>query len=87
MSNISMGQKTVITGSVTDGDGFGMPSVNIVFVGSTIGTITDIDGNYRIETNKAGDSLQASFIGFIASVKPVVYGQEQRLDFTLLELI
>lgn len=82
-----MGQKTVIYGQVEDGDGFGMPSVNLVFIGSSIGTITDIDGRYRLETNKPGDSLQASFIGFESSVKSVAKGQDQELHFTLIESI
>src|SRR5690606_19266618 len=37
-----------ITGRVTDENSEGLPGVNILLKNTTIGTVTDIDGNYRI---------------------------------------
>ena len=42
-------QQVVITGTVTDSQtGEPMPGVNIVMKGSTVGTITGIDGKYSL---------------------------------------
>ena len=41
--------KRIISGRVTEENGMPMVGVNIVLKGSTIGTITDINGNYEIE--------------------------------------
>ena len=51
-----------ITGKVTDTQGEPLPGVTVVIKGSTIGTITDLDGNYSIEAS-TGDVLIYSFIG------------------------
>lgn len=58
-------QKTVVYGTVYDEETKEpLPFVNVAFKDSKIGTTTDIDGNYRIETYYATDSVQASFIGY-----------------------
>ncbi len=52
-----------ISGRVTDNDGEPVPGVNISIIGTTTGTITDMDGNYIL--NAPGDAtLMFSFIGF-----------------------
>lgn len=78
-------QKTIVTGVVKDQDGQTLPSVNILFKGTTIGTISDINGRYRLESNKPGDSLLATFIGFEAQLKPIQKGAVQNIDFVLTE--
>lgn len=40
-----------ITGKVTDSKGEALPFVNVVIKGSTIGTATDLSGNYEIAVN------------------------------------
>ena len=60
-----------------------LPFVNIAFKGSKIGTTTDIDGEYRIETYYAEDSLVASFIGYKPLAKAVKKDQSQTIDFFL----
>ena len=52
-----------ITGMVYDEKGDPIPGVTIVKVGTTEGTITDIDGKFSIDVSK-GDVLRFSFIGF-----------------------
>lgn len=39
---------TVYEGTITDADGYGLPSATVLVKGTTIGTITDFDGNYSI---------------------------------------
>lgn len=55
-------QSKQITGKVTDSDGLGIPGVSILLVGTTSGTLTDIDGNYKL--NAESGVLRFSYIGF-----------------------
>lgn len=59
--NETFAQNT-ITGTVTDSSGEPLPGVNIIKVGTTIGTETNFDGDFSIEVTK-GESLSISFIG------------------------
>jgi TonB-dependent starch-binding outer membrane protein SusC len=55
-------EETTVQGKVTDADNMGIPGVSVVIEGTTSGTITDIDGNYNIET-PSGANLVFSFVG------------------------
>lgn len=56
--------KKVIRGQVTSyEDGSPLTGVNVVIKNSTIGTVTDVKGNYQITTNDASPTLVYSFIG------------------------
>ncbi|NNE54689.1 MAG: carboxypeptidase-like regulatory domain-containing protein, partial [Flavobacteriales bacterium] len=73
-----------MSGRVVDADnGETMPFVNIHFKNSKIGTTTDLDGRYRIETYYATDSLVASFIGYNFQVKSVNKDVSQTVNFEL----
>ena len=53
-----------VSGKVTGGeDGSPLPGVNVVVIGSTQGSITDVEGNYRIEVQD-GATLKFSYIGY-----------------------
>jgi len=54
----------VITGQVSSVEGEPLPGVNVIVKGTTQGTVTDLDGNYRINASESADSLTFSFIGF-----------------------
>lgn len=55
-----------ISGSVTsDVDGGGLPGTNVVIKGTTIGTVTDVEGDYSINVPNAADTLVFSSIGFV----------------------
>lgn len=57
-------QENTITGKVTSAaDGVALPGVNVVVEGTTIGTVTDVDGNYRLNVPEDADVLSFSFIG------------------------
>lgn len=61
----ALAQETVVSGKVTsDEDGSALPGVNVLVKGTTTGTITDFDGNYKI-TVPNGSELLFSFIGFL----------------------
>lgn len=55
-------QKHVVKGVVTDASGAPLPGVTVVVVGSSRGVITDVDGNFEIDVDPAGQ-LIFSFIG------------------------
>ncbi|MCA1750506.1 MAG: DUF5686 and carboxypeptidase regulatory-like domain-containing protein, partial [Flavobacteriales bacterium] len=79
-------QKTVITGSVKDAQtGEPLPFVNVAFKNSKVGTTSDIDGNFSIDTYYATDSLMASFMGYKPQAKKVNMDVSQEIHFKLEE--
>ncbi|MBL0743359.1 SusC/RagA family TonB-linked outer membrane protein [Chryseolinea lacunae] len=62
----SFAQGLAVTGKVSSAeDGSAMPGVNVVVKGTTNGTVTDTEGNYKL-TNVSGDAnLVFSFIGLL----------------------
>lgn len=61
-STIVMAQ-SMKTGRVTDTDGEPLVGVTVQEIGTNNGTVTDIDGNYKLNV-KAGAKLKVSYIGF-----------------------
>ncbi len=60
-----------ITGTITDTDGdIPIPGVNVSIKGTTVGTITNIDGHFEIQA-AASDILVISFIGYDTQEKTV----------------
>tara|TARA_R110000787_G_scaffold84610_1_gene181217 strand:- start:911 stop:2035 length:1125 start_codon:yes stop_codon:yes gene_type:complete len=55
--------KITIKGAVVDDAGLPLPGVNIIVKGTTIGTQTDFDGNYKLEAEKE-QILIFSYVGF-----------------------
>jgi TonB-linked SusC/RagA family outer membrane protein len=57
-------QQRVITGKViSQEDGQGLPGASIIVKGTTIGTTSDLDGNYSISVPESNNVLVFSFIG------------------------
>lgn len=61
--HFSFAQEKTISGSVTDDSGLPLPGVNILIQGTTTGTQSDFDGNYRIDASE-GQVLVFSYVGF-----------------------
>lgn len=61
-------QEKSVTGRVTDENSEVLPGVNVVVNGTTIGTITDPDGNFKISVPAGKTALVFSFIGFDSQV-------------------
>jgi len=77
-------QKTIITGKVYDATTREpLPFVNLLLKNTTVGTTTDIDGAYRIETTVVSDSLWISYVGYMQSAKPIVKYKTQVIDILL----
>jgi len=63
--HVSNAQKTKVMGLVTDFDTEEpLPFVNIAFRGTSIGTTTDFDGKFSLETAEKVDSLLAYIVFF-----------------------
>lgn len=68
------GQQITIKGNVKDNTGLPIIGTNVFLKGTSIGTITDLDGNYLLRANK-GDILVFSFVGYKSqelSAAPVI---------------
>jgi len=80
----TVSQVTKIMGHVKDAKtGEGIPFANIVLKGTTLGTLTDFNGNYSLEFKMKADSLRASILGYQGVSKKVSLHQFQTLDFEL----
>jgi TonB-linked SusC/RagA family outer membrane protein len=65
-------EKFVVSGKVTDPmTRETLPGVNIMVKGTGVGTVTDFDGNYKIEALAAEPILLFSFVGYISQEVPV----------------
>ena len=79
-----MAHKTIVRGKITDAKtGETLPFVNLVFKNSKIGTSSDINGNYVLESYYPTDSLVATFIGYINSAQKVKKDIDQTINFKL----
>ncbi|HZH72515.1 MAG TPA: carboxypeptidase-like regulatory domain-containing protein, partial [Mariniphaga sp.] len=61
-----------ISGTVTSAeDGAGIPGVSVVVKGTTLGTITNIDGEYQLDVPNDAETLVFSFVGMRAVEQPI----------------
>ncbi|MCK9617271.1 MAG: DUF5686 and carboxypeptidase regulatory-like domain-containing protein [Lentimicrobiaceae bacterium] len=60
-----------------------IPFANVYLKGTTIGTFTDFEGNFSIDTKKASDSIAASFLGYITVTKKIIKNKFQTINFEL----
>ena len=65
LSNLNIADKT-ITGKVTDENNEGLPGVNILVKETTTGTVTDVDGNYRLTVSDDAQILVFSSVGYVS---------------------
>lgn len=63
LANFVHAQRT-ITGTVTDTDSEPLIGVNVVIDQSSIGTVTDIDGNFSIPVSDDASALVFSYVGY-----------------------
>jgi len=81
-AGVVLAQERVVSGRVTSTeDGSSLPGVNVVLKGTTNGTVTDSDGNFKLNVPATGGSLVFSFIGL--QTQEVVIGERTTVDITL----
>jgi TonB-linked SusC/RagA family outer membrane protein len=74
-------QDLIVSGKVTDDTGQAIPGVNIIVEGSSLGTTTDGEGNYKLAVKNTESVLIFSFIGFTTQRETV--GSRTAIDVRL----
>ena len=74
--------QTVSGRVVSETDQESLPGVNVLVKGTTSGTVTDLDGNYRLNA-EGNDTLTFSYIGFVSQQVPV--NNRSTVDIALSE--
>ena len=79
----AIAQNVTVKGKVVDANGEALIGVNVSVKGTTIGTITDLDGNYTLQAPNAKSTLTFSFIGFQST--DVAVNNQSTINITLKE--
>ena len=79
----SHAQDRAIEGTVVDAQTNPIPGVNVLVKGTNQGTITNIDGQYRINVSEDTEALVFSFVGY--ETKEVPIGTQSVIDVDLSE--
>ncbi len=78
-------QDRTISGKVTSSeDGLGIPGASVAIKGTTRGTATDVDGNYKI-TVSGSAVLTITSVGYLS--QDVTVGTRAQIDVTLPETV
>ncbi|MBD8491309.1 TonB-dependent receptor [Echinicola sp. CAU 1574] len=64
-TNHSLSVQQLISGKITDEQGAPLPGATIRVKGTSLGTVTDLDGNFSIEVAEGG-VLQVSYVGYVS---------------------
>ena len=72
-----------ITGQVTDQANEPLAGANVKVKGSTIGAITDMDGNFVLSNVAIGSTIEVSYIGYISQNRKIT--DTSSLNFVLIE--
>ncbi|WP_439557438.1 SusC/RagA family TonB-linked outer membrane protein [Dyadobacter sp.] len=81
VSAAAFAQDAAVKGKVNDEQGQGLPGVSVVVKGTSVGTVTDLEGNYTV--NAPGTAtLVFSFIGYITQEIPLA--NKTSLDVKML---
>lgn len=82
VSNFSAVQEITVSGTVTDAQtGEELPGVNIMIRGTSLGTVTNVDGEYSIDVPGSQAVLVYSFIGYAQQIRSV--GDLQTIDIEM----
>jgi hypothetical protein len=80
----ALGQKTIVSGKITDSQTKEpILFAPVFFVGTKSGATTNENGEYRIETYYSSDSLRCSSVGYQMMTKKVKQGITQVVNFEL----
>lgn len=68
----AVAQEFTVSGTVTDGQtGQALPGANIRVVGTQIGAVTNVDGQYELQAPSPTDSLRFTFVGYGTRTVPI----------------
>jgi TonB-linked SusC/RagA family outer membrane protein len=72
-----------ISGKITDENGLGLIGASVVEKGTSNGTVTDIDGNYKISVADANAVLVISYVGY--NTEEIVVGGRTTVDLQMTD--
>lgn len=77
-------QSQKVTGNVTDAaTGEPIIGANVIVEGTTLGTVTDVNGNFTLELPKADATIIVSFLGYVT--EKVTAGGQSQINIKLVE--
>ena len=83
MSTATFAQSITVSGNVTDERNEALIGVNVQVKGTTIGAVTDINGNYSLSVPGNQSVLVFSYVGFLS--QEFVVGNQRTIDVTMQE--
>lgn len=76
-------QQIVVTGRITaEPEGDGLPGTNITVKGTTTGTVSDLDGNYRVTVPSSESVLVFSSVGYVT--EEVTVGSQSEINVAMM---
>ena len=81
-----LAQGKIITGVILDKTGETVIGASVLVKGTTNGTITDVDGNFRMDNVPANTVLVFTYIGY-APQELVVNGNKTKQKIALKEIV
>jgi TonB-linked SusC/RagA family outer membrane protein len=82
-SNGVYAQQKTIQGKITDSGNSSLPGVSVVVKGTTIGTVTDVDGVYTLAVPADATTLMYSYIGM--ATQEITIGDQTTINVVLQE--
>lgn len=76
-----------VQGTVTDQDGAPLPFVTVYVEGTSIGTTTNSEGNYRLELKDGYHTVVFRYVGYKTEVRPVTVQGETNLDVVIKKVV
>ena len=77
----TLGQQRTLRGNVTAETGTPLPGASVSIKGTSVGTITDKNGDYSLEISQDAEIIVFSFIGYISA--EVAIGSRDVVDYQL----
>lgn len=72
-----------VSGTISDQSGEPLIGVNVLIKGSSLGTVTDVDGRFSLEVTNGDETLVISYIGYETQEVPI--NSQSVLQITLVE--
>ena len=82
-SGTALAQEKTVSGTVTSDAEGPLPGVNVLVKGTSSGTVTDLDGNYRLTIPEGNNTLVFSSIGY--ANQEVEVGSQTTIDIVMAE--
>ncbi|AHM59812.1 TonB-dependent receptor plug [Flammeovirgaceae bacterium 311] len=84
MTSNNLSEEDLVRGLVSNAEGESLPGVSILLKGTTIGTVTDMDGRFALDVEGVGEPvLVFSYVGY--KEQEVALGNQRNLNITLRE--